>query len=287
MISKPQFKYIKNPIYISYTSLRDFLKCPRSYYLKNIYKNKDDRRIQVASPYLSLGSTVHDSVKWFLETAEKPALDELIRKYRDLWPKFSGKRGGFSSREEEGNFGKRGLKMLENFYRNWQVLGKKAPEITFPKYNLLDNIVLIGNFDYIGERKDGSLHVVDFKTGANDEDDPTQLYIYSILAEVNFEKSVSAAGFWYLDREDQPRDIVLDPLEPKLDWLKEKAKELKKTIELGEWTCVKNDAPDVGSSPKNGALCRDCKDYQAIIDGKGEFQFTDYRYKKDVYYLNK
>ncbi len=281
MIIQPKKEYIKNAIYISYTSLKDFLKCPRAYYLKNIYRDpKTNFRLQVASPYLSLGSTVHDSVKWFLEIAEKPALDELIRKYKDLWPKFSGKRGGFSSREEEGNFGKRGLAMLENFFKNWQILEKKALEITFPKYNLLDNIVLIGNFDYIGEKEDGSLHVVDFKTGANDEDDPTQLYIYSILAEVNFGKPVSAAGFWYLDREDVPRDIVLDPLEPKLEWLKEKASELKEAIKQGMWVCVKNDA-------SSGALCRDCKDYQAIIDGKGEFQFSDYRYKKDVYYLNR
>ncbi len=276
MIQAATKTFIKNPIFISYTSLKDFLKCPRSYYLKNIYRDpKTGFRLQVASPYLSLGSTVHDSVKWFLDLEDKPTLDETIKKFRNLWLKFRGKKGGFSSREEEGNFGSRGLKMLENFYQNWQVLEKKAPEITFPKYNLLDNIVLIGNFDYIGEKEDGSLHVVDFKTGANDEDDPTQLYIYSILAEANFGKSVSAAGFWYLDREDTPRDIVLDPLEPKLEWLKDKAKELKQAIELGEWVCVKGDQ-----------FCRDCRDYQAIIDGKGQFQFSDYRYKKDVYYLS-
>ena len=117
---------------------------------------------------------------------------------------------------------------------------------------------------------------MDFKTGANDEDDPTQLYIYAILAEANLEKSVSAAGFWYLDREDQPKDIVLDPLEPKLEWLKEKALEVKKALEKGEWVCIKGDQ-----------LCRDCRDYQAILDGKGEFQFSDYRYKKDIYYLKK
>lgn len=281
MIQKPKTEYIKNPIFISYTSLSDFLKCPRSYFLKNIYKNPDtNNRIQLASPYLSLGSTVHDSVKWFLELEEKPTLEELIKKYRDIWPKFTGKRGGFSSREEEGAFGKRGLAMLENFFNNWKVLGKLAPTITFPKYTLLENIVLIGNFDFVGEREDGTLQIVDFKTGSKDEDDATQLYIYAILAEANFEKKVTACAFWYLDREDQPSEIVLDLLEPKLEWLREKALELKQALEKNEWVCIK-------ASLLEGGLCRDCKDYQAIVEGKAEFQFTDFRYKKHVYFLAK
>lgn len=281
MIQKPKSEYIKNPVYVSLTSLKDFLKCPRSYYLKNIYKDpKSGFRIQIASPYLTLGSTVHDSVKWYLDTGRSASIEELKKKYRNFWLKYRGKRGGFISDEEEGNFGRRGLKMLDNFFTNVQNLEKSAPNITFPKFNLIENIVLIGNFDFIGEKEDRTLHVVDFKTGSNDEKDPIQLYIYAILAEANLEKKVSAASFWYLDREDRPREIVLDPLEPKLEWLKIKALEIKKAINKNEWKCIKSDAP-------NGASCRDCKDYQAILDEKGEFQFTDYRYKKDVYFLQK
>lgn len=281
MIIQSKSEYIKDAIYLSHTSLKDFLKCPRSYFLKDLYRDpKNNYKLQVASPYLSLGSVVHDCVKWFLDEQEKPALDEVIKKFRNLWLKFRGKKGGFSSDEQEADFGKRGIVMMENFYENWRVLEKAVPEITFPKYNLVDNVVLIGNFDYVGEKPDGNLHVIDFKTGANDEDDPTQLYIYAILAEANLGKPVSAAGFWYLDRDDVPKDIVLDPLEPKLKWLIEKAIELKQAIEKNEWTCIKGGLPA-------GGLCRDCRDYQAILDGKGEFMFSDHRYKKDIYYLNK
>lgn len=290
MIAKQKKGYIKNPIFISYTSLRDFLSCPNSYFLKNIYKQKlppkpgeephEPFRIQIASPYLSLGSVVHDSAKWLLDLQGQVSKDQLEQKFRNLWLKYRGKRGGFSSLEEEGNFGRRGLKMLENFYKNWQVLGKMAPQVTFPKYSLGEGIVLIGNFDFVGEMPDGTLHIVDFKTGAKDEDDTLQLYIYAILAEASLEREVSKASFWYLDREDAPREIVLDGLEPKLTWLKEKALELKKAIEKGNWVCIKE-------SPPAGGLCRDCKDYQAILDGKGEFQFTDFRYKKNVYYLDR
>lgn len=276
MIQKPKFEYIKDPIFISFTSLSDFLKCPRSYYLKNIYKNENNRRIQVASPYLSLGSTVHDSVKWFLDMKGQVTKKQLEEKYRNLWLKYRGKKGGFESLEQEGDFGRRGLKMLENFFTNAKVLEKISHHVDFPKLNLFEDIILMGNFDFVGEKEDGTLHVVDFKTGSKDEKDPLQLYIYAILAEANFGKEVSSAGFWYLDRDDEPKDIVLDPLEPKLEWLREKATELKQAIKEGKWVCVKGDQ-----------LCRDCRDYQAVADGKGEFQFTDYRYKKDVYFLSK
>lgn len=276
MIIQPKSQYIKNPTYISYTSLKDFLKCPNAYYLKNVYKDpKTGFRLQIASPYLTLGSTVHDSVKWYLDMQGQVTREQLIQKYRNFWLKYRGKRGGFASLEEEATFGKRGLKMLDNFLNNAKGLEKSVPPIIFPKYNLIGDVILIGNFDFVGEITDGSLHIVDFKTGANDEEDTLQLYIYAILAEANFGKPVSKASFWYLDREDTPREIVLDPLEPKLDWLKKKALELKKAIQESNWVCVKKE------------LCRDCKDYQAIVDGGGEFQFTDYRYKKDIYYLKR
>lgn len=280
MILKPKTKFIKNPIYLSYTSLKDFLKCPNSYYLKNIYRDpKSGFRIQIASPYLTLGSTVHDSVKWYLDIKAQASKDALMQKFRNFWLKYRGKRGGFSTLEEEGNFGTRGLKMLDNFLNNAHRLEKSAPSVTFPKFHLVEDIVLIGNFDFVGERDDGTLHVVDFKTGANDEQDSLQLYIYAILAEVNLGKEVSAASFWYLDRDDEPRQIVLDPLEGKLKWLSEKAKELKTALQKNEWVCIKSPAPS------GAGLCRDCRDHQAILDNKGEFQFSDYRYKKDIYFL--
>lgn len=281
MIPPQPKKYIKNPIFLSYTSLKDFLNCPRAYFLKNVYRDsKTGNRILIASPYMSLGSVVHDTLKWILDMGGQVTERGAEEKFRNFWLKFRGKKGGFESREDEATFGKRGLNMLDNFLKNFGSLEKSAPGMVFPKYYLPDNLVLIGNIDFLGEREDGSLHVVDFKTGVNDEKDPLQLYIYAILAEANLQKEVTAASYWYLDRDDAPRPIVLDPLEPQLEWLKGKAKELKKAIEKGEWICIKNDAP-------SGASCRDCRDYQAILDGKGEFQFTDQKFKKDIYFLPK
>lgn len=266
--------FIRNPIYISYTGLTDYLKCPRSYYLKNIYRDKDGFRLQIISPFLTLGAVVHDSIKWYLQMNGQITWEQFEKKFRNLWLKYSGKKGGFLSKNEEVSFDKRGLKILKNFFDNAKVLSQPMPFLQFPKYFLKQDIILVGNMDFVGLLPDGTLHVVDFKTGSHNEDSALQLYIYAILAEANFRKKVSKASFWYLDRDDDPREIVLDPLDGQLEWLKEKALELKAAIELGEWICH-----------KNPQLCRDCEDYQALLDGKGEFLFTDFKYKKQIYFL--
>lgn len=277
MIQKQPKKYVKNAIWVSPTSLGDFLACPRAFYFKNIYRDKKTGlRLQIASPYLSLGSVVHDVIKWFLEMRRQVSKTQLLAKYDNFWLKYQGKRGGFSSQEEEESFKERGQKILDRFYDTSKILGKMLPSMPFPKYFLEGDVVLSGNLDYVEELPDGSLHIIDFKTGQRDEKDPLQLYIYAILAEANLGKSVSKASFWYLDREDSPREIVLDKLEGKLEWLKKKSKEVKEAIEKNEWICIKGEE-----------RCRDCRNYQDILQGKGEFQFSDYRFKKDVYYLSK
>ena len=51
-------------VWVSHSSMGDFLKCPRAYYLHNVYKNPDTgRKITIVSPALSLGSAVHKTLE--------------------------------------------------------------------------------------------------------------------------------------------------------------------------------------------------------------------------------
>ncbi len=169
--------------------------------------------------------------------------------------------------------------MLDNFLENAKLLEPNVPIFDFLRFRLDEKIVLNGKVDFVGELPDGSLHILDFKTGSREEDDSTQLHTYAILAESNLQKKVSKISYWYLDRESTPKEAVLDGLEDKLEWLRDKALQIKKAIEENNWVCIKGDPP-------TGGLCSDCKNYQAIIDGKGEFQFSDVDFKKDVYFLD-
>lgn len=277
MIAGQLQKFIKDAIFISHSALSDYNTCPNYYFLKNIYKDKKTGfRLQVASPYLSLGSIVHEVIKWYLDGEKQFSETQVLQKYQNFWLKYQGKRGGFSSKEEEETFKLRGEKMLKNFLQNVDILKAPLKLPHFPKYILGDNLILIGNLDFIEELPDGSLHIIDFKTGQNDEKDPLQLYIYAILAEANLQKPVSKISYWYVDRDSNPKEAVLDPLEQHMEYLKQKAQDIKKAIEKKEWICKK--------SPE---LCFDCQDYQDILNGKGEFQYEDEFYKKMIYFLPK
>lgn len=276
MIVRQKQEFIKDALWISYTGLKDFLRCPRSFYLKNRYRNpKTGYKLQITSGPMTLGSVIHDAIKWYLQTDRTANKDQVIAQFRNLWLKYRGKRGGFRSREEEGDFGRRGLSMLENFMKNAATLESNLPAYNFLRYQLDEKIVLSGKVDFIGELADGSLHILDFKTGAKEEEDSTQLHTYAIMAESNFAKPVSKISFWYLDKDDLPKEAVLDPLPDKLDWLKNKALEIQQAVEKNNWVCI-----------KGSELCFDCRNYQAIIEGKGEFQFSDAEFKKDVYFFD-
>lgn len=280
MIPKQEDKYIPGALFISYTGLKDFLKCPRSYYLKNIYRNpKTGYRMQIASAPMTLGSLVHDAIKWYLQTGRVAEKKDVVKKFRNHWLKYRGKKGGFSSNEEEADFGKKGLKMLDNFFVNLAVLEKNLPAYGFFKFRIEEDIILNGRLDFLGVLPNEALHVLDFKTGSKDEEDSIQLHTYAIMAESHFQRPVEKISYWYLERDSNPKEAVLDPLEGKLDWLRQKCRQVKAAVDEASWVCIKNDTEDV--------LCRDCKAYQAIIDGKGEFQFSDNDFKKDVYYLDR
>lgn len=275
MIVKSDTSFVKDALFISYTGLKDFASCPRAYYLKNIYRDpKTGYKLQIASPFLTLGAVVHDTIKWFFQMNRQISKDQLIAKYKNIWLKYRGKRGGFASREDEAIFGKRGIAMLEIFFANVNSLEPNLDLDNFYKYRLDERIFLNGRLDFLGSLPDGTLHVLDFKTGSRDEEDPLQLYIYAILAESNLQRAVTKISYWYLDRDSNPKEAVLDPLEEKLAWLKNKAKEIEEIINKGSWVCV-----------KDPQLCRDCQNYQDLIDGKGEYLFADDAFKKQVYFL--
>jgi len=61
-------------------------------------------------------------------------------------------------------------------------------------------VTLFGRVDRIDTEHDGSLHLIDYKTGSHeDEVDARQLRLYAIMAEASLGKPVTRLSFWYLD----------------------------------------------------------------------------------------
>lgn len=207
-----------NTIWISHTSLNDFEKCKQLYFLRNLYRDTkygNGFRIQVASPYLSLGEAVHDAIENFVtryDTLQRTK-DNLMYEYKRGWSLKPGRIGGFKDDSSEKEFKERGEAMLERFLKNEHYSKGKPIQVNFPKLALIgqDDAVLVGNFDWLEETEDG-LHILDFKTGKEESENSLQLPIYALLAEYNLKKPVKKVSYWYLDRDAEPIEKNLPDL---------------------------------------------------------------------------
>src|SRR3990167_2141388 len=108
-------------VWVSHSSMGDFLKCPRAYYLHNVYKNPDTgRKITIVNPALSLGSAVHATLEALKTLSVEERLHhDLVAEFEKEWvANASGKKGGFMSSEEEMVAKERGRLMIERVIKN-------------------------------------------------------------------------------------------------------------------------------------------------------------------------
>src|SRR5258708_1140182 len=118
-------------VWVSHSSIADFLKCPRLYYLRNVYKDpKTGHKITIMSPALALGQAVHSVIESLSLLSQDTRFDaKLFEKYDEEWKKVSGKLGGFKTKEQEAEYKERGRKMLQNIIDNPGPLKNKAIKI--------------------------------------------------------------------------------------------------------------------------------------------------------------
>jgi len=268
-------------IWVSHTSIKDFLNCPRAYFLKHVYRDpKTGHRIKIASPPLSLGQAVHEVIESLSRLPKDKRLNRpLLEKFNQAWEKVSGKRGGFISKETENRYRERGKKMLQRVIDNPGPIARLAVKIKMdlPHFWLSekDNIILCGRIDWLEYLPEtDSVHIIDFKTGRNDEgSDSLQLPIYHLLASHCQKRKVTKTSYWYLERSDRPVEKPLPKMEESFQKLLKIAKKIKLARQLERFRCPH----------KNG--CSFCKPMEAILRGEGEFVGTDDR-QNDIYLLD-
>lgn len=270
-----------NTIWISHTSLGDFEKCKQLYYLRNLYRDQkygNNFRLHVASPFLSLGEAVHDAIDHFTERYEPEhrTLDRLMYEYQRGWGLKPGKIGGFKDEAQEKEFKQRGEGMLERFFKNSHFSKGKPIRVNFPKLPLVgeDDVVLVGNFDWLEKNGDG-LHVMDFKTGKEEDGDSLQLPIYALLAEHVLKEPVTKLTYWYLDRDDEPIQKEIPDISKTLAAVKERAAKIEDAVKFQDFPC---DA-ELG-------YCKHCNEYHMVINEQAEHVQTDFKRKREVFYIN-
>lgn len=261
-----------NAVWVSHSSMGDYLKCPRAYYLKNIYKDpKSKRKIGIVSPALSLGSAVHEVVEGLAKyKAEERINVPMLEQFENVWPKFTGKKGGFSSESEEKETKERGITMLKRVKDNISPLLDKIVKLKDGKGGMLpnyllspeENIILCGKIDwlrYIPE--DDSIHILDFKTGVNEESEESlQLPIYQLLLKNLQKRKVCGASYWYLNNDNNPKQVELPDIDESFERVYDVALSVKDARQKKEFKC-----------PRGEGGCFACRDLEKVIRGEGEF----------------
>ncbi len=268
-----QDKY--SAVWVSNSSMNDFRQCRRLYYLRNIYKDpKSGKKINIVSPALALGQSVHEVLESLAvlripadERMKQPLLDHFDR----VWEKISGRRGGFASTIEEEEYKERGRQMLKRVIENPGPLINKTVTLPLGKNNMPpnyylspdDNIILCGKIDWLEYvQETDSVHIIDFKTGNNEEKaDSMQLPIYCLLVRNCQKRNIHKVSYWYLGQENGLKQMALPDCDTAAAQILSVAKEMKETRLSRDFTCKQNG-------------CRSCYPFEAILSGEAEYVGT-------------
>jgi RecB family exonuclease len=266
-------------VWVSHSSMGDFLKCPRLYYLHNVYKDPVTKnKLAIVSPHMSLGIAVHEVLEGLGDyPAEERMERDLLAQYEEEWKKVTGKKGGFKNPEEEKEFKDRGVQMLKNVQKDPRFLVNKR--IKLPKNEMNpnfflsedENIILNGLVDWIEYLPDDTLHIIDFKTGKKEESESSlQLPIYLLLCNALQKRKVSKASYWYLEG-DKIVEKELPSLDTAYNDVLNVALKVKEARVKGEFLC-----------PKGEGGCIHCRPYEKVLRGEAEFVGTG-EFKQDLY----
>jgi CRISPR/Cas system-associated exonuclease Cas4 (RecB family) len=177
--------------------LNMFDTCGQQY--KFTYIDHLDKEMKQPKPYLTMGAHVHNALHDFyaqLEPEDRTyeRLEQLLRK------RWRENRQGFSSIDDEKKWGIKALQMLKLYHHRTNVA--ETPVLLEDYYDaqISEDVKLLGRIDRADKLEDGSLHVIDYKTGKYDEESVgnLQLQLYAIIVSANKKEPVTKASYLYL-----------------------------------------------------------------------------------------
>lgn len=207
------------------TQLETYQNCPRKYF----YSRDKELRAKYfkASPHLVLGNAVHDALQYFFDISKVKMGDrtyetlcDLLRQAwagvghfkRNHWKQSEARQQAFEGdRETEKAWGERALNILFRFFNTADLAAVPLTAEQFHEIRLTDHITLGGKIDRIDRNPDGSLVVMDYKTGKAPtpkqrefiQKKDIQLAAYALLVTRKFRGKVAKCSYLYLDHEEE------------------------------------------------------------------------------------
>lgn len=174
-------KMVVKPVsYVWYTHIESFRRCPLQYKYRYVIK------IPVpTSATLAFGDIMHRSMQEFYKhviAGDKVSEQMLLALYDEQW-----RSKGFMSKTYEEEMKKHGELLLSEYFKKGydQKTKTLAVEQAF-KIKITKDITLGGKIDRVDRKSDGSLEIIDYKTGAapkkRDPQEDFQLSLYALAA---------------------------------------------------------------------------------------------------------
>lgn len=230
------------------SKLNMFQSCPRQY--KFSYIDHLDKEYRKPKPYFTMGAHVHNALKDFYEQldVENRTYEELEKILRRRWTE---NREGFKDRDDEAQWGVKALNMLRLFAHRMDLSVTPAMLEDYYDVEVDPELKILGRIDRADELEDGSLHVIDYKTGKYDENEVSdlQLILYALIVSANQKKPVTKASYLFLPTwQWHTVEVSQDEADEAIRWVKEQVEQIKQEKEF---------------APKPNKYCRNC-DFLAI-----------------------
>lgn len=176
---------------VSPERLRTFRRCKLRYRYQYV-----DRLPGRPSPQDVLGALIHAALHDFFRYVPPSERDEerLVTVLEEKWQALAHRPTGSESLRE------RAEAQLRLFAREEDLSVQPLALEAHFQVPLSEGVALVGRVDRVDQEPDGSLHLIDYKTGPRPEEpDVEQLHLYAIMVSRMLSRPLRRASYYYLE----------------------------------------------------------------------------------------
>jgi putative RecB family exonuclease len=166
----------------SYSKMSLYEECPLKYKFKYIDKIKEEPKF-----YFAFGSAIHAALEFLYAVRNPPfpTVEEVCEAFRREWNQKSYLEKGYRTQQKADDDCQKGLLMLQAYYEHNRA--RLAPPflVEYSTDVAVDGLLVRIIADKIEHLGGGKLLITDYKTGKDVKRQPSQLYMYQKIAELD------------------------------------------------------------------------------------------------------